>query len=79
MKAPIGAILLCAGLALAGCGTSPGDRAISGGAIGAAGGAAIGAIGGSPGTGALVGGAAGAAVGGLSSPDDVDLGRPAWR
>jgi hypothetical protein len=64
---------------LAACGTSPGERAVSGGAIGAGAGAVAGALGGSPLTGAVLGGAAGAAAGGLSSPDTIDLGRPAWR
>lgn len=49
---------------LAGCGYSPGSRALSGGAIGAGGGAIIGAATGiGPGTGALVGGAVGAGTG----------------
>jgi osmotically inducible lipoprotein OsmB len=72
--------LLGFGLAVAACGYSPGDRAASGGLLGAGGGAAIGAItGGSPLTGALIGGAAGAVAGGVSSPNTVNLGRPAWR
>ena len=48
-------------LGLAGCGYSPGQRALSGGAIGAGGGAIVGAATGiGPGTGALIGGGAGA-------------------
>lgn len=67
-------------LTLAACGRSTGDRAISGGLLGAGAGAAVGAItGGSVGTGALVGGALGAAGGAVTSPRDVNLGRPAWR
>lgn len=69
-------------LGLAGCGYSQGDRALSGGALGAAGGAAIGAIaGGGSGAlaGGLIGGAAGAATGALTSPRDVNLGRPSWK
>jgi hypothetical protein len=67
-------------LALAGCGYSQGDRALSGGALGAAGGAGIAAITeGDPLTGALLGGLGGAAIGALTSPRDVNLGRPAWR
>lgn len=66
-------------LALAGCGNSAGDRALSGGALGAAGGAAAGAaVGGSPATGALLGGAAGAAIGGLTDRSDIDLGDAIW-
>ncbi len=64
---------------LAACGHSTGDRALSGGAIGAGVGAVGGAVvGGSPVTGALIGGAVGAAAGGLTSDKDVNLGKPAW-
>ena len=55
-------------IALVGCANmSPtGQRALSGGAIGAAGGAVLGAVaGGNPAVGAAVGGAAGAATGAL--------------
>lgn len=76
-------IALAATLALVGlaaCGTSPGERALTGGAIGAAGGAAIsGVTGGSVLGGAVIGGAAGAAAGALTSPRDVNLGTPVWR
>jgi osmotically inducible lipoprotein OsmB len=73
-------VLLGCGLTLVACGYSPGDRAVSGGLIGAGGGAAIGAVtGGSPLTGALIGGAVGAVAGGVSSPNSVNLGRPVWR
>jgi hypothetical protein len=62
-------------LGLTACGSSTGDRALTGGAIGAAGGAAVGAVtGGSAVTGAVVGGAAGAATGALTDEDDIDLG-----
>ena len=64
---------------LAACGYSTGDRAVSGGLLGAGAGAAIGSLSGSAGTGALIGGAAGAAGGALTSPNTVNLGRPAWR
>lgn len=67
-------------LGLAACGNTPGDRALSGGALGAAGGTAVGGLtGGSMLGGAVIGGAAGAAAGALTSPRDVNLGRPAWR
>src|SRR5258705_474421 len=74
-RAPLAAALAGAG-ALVGCGYDPGERAVTGGALGAAGGAAIGALTGAPLTGALIGGAAGAAGGALTSPYDVNLGRP---
>ena len=74
------ASVLCAALLLGACGTSKSDRAISGGAIGAGAGAAAGGLtGGSVLGGALIGGAGGAAAGALTDPDDVNLGRPAWR
>lgn len=67
-------------LALAACGTTPTDRALSGAAIGAGTGAAAGALtGGSVVAGTLIGGAAGAAAGGLTDSRDFDLGRPLWR
>jgi hypothetical protein len=72
------ALALAAG-ALAACGTTTSDRALSGGGIGAGAGAVGGALFGAPLTGAALGGAAGAAAGGLTSPSDVDLGRPVWR
>lgn len=73
-------ILLAGVLALSACGYSQGDRALSGGALGAAGGAAIGGLtGGSVLGGAVLGGAGGAAAGALTSPRDVNLGRPVWR
>ena len=56
-------------LALAGCGYSPGTRAVTGGALGAGAGAGIGALtGGHAATGALIGGGAGALGGALTAP-----------
>jgi hypothetical protein len=76
-------VRLCAfafvALVLAGCGTTPGERAISGGAIGAGAGAVGGALVGNPLAGAAIGGAGGAAAGALTSPNQVDLGRPVWK
>ncbi|MCC7426063.1 MAG: hypothetical protein IT557_04085 [Alphaproteobacteria bacterium] len=67
-------------LGLAACGNSTGDRAISGGAIGAGAGMAIGAVTGvGLLNGALIGGGVGAATGVLTSSKSVNLGRPAWR
>jgi len=82
MKRNVGRTLLAIGLVgvLAGCGRTPGDRAVSGGLIGAGTGAAIGAVtGGSPLGGALIGGAAGAIGGAVTSPNAINLGRPVWR
>ncbi len=66
---------LASSLILAGCGTSPGERALSGGLLGAGAGAAIGAAVGNPAAGAAIGGVAGAAVGAVSDPCDVNLDR----
>lgn len=81
MKKLFNTIVAVAALtSLAACGESVGDRAISGGAIGAGAGAVGGAVlGGSPATGAIVGGAVGAAAGGLTKKKDVNLGKPIWR
>jgi osmotically inducible lipoprotein OsmB len=72
-------ILVIAALALAGCGTSTGDRGLSGAAIGAGAGAVGAAILGGPvAAAALVGGAAGAVTGMATKPSAVDLGKPVW-
>jgi osmotically inducible lipoprotein OsmB len=73
-------LLTAATMILGACGYSTGDRAISGGLLGAGAGAGVGAVtGGGVGTGALIGGGVGAAGGALTSGRDVNLGRPAWR
>ena len=64
--------------ALAGCGTTPGDRGLSGGLLGAGSGAAIGALAGNAGEGALIGGLGGLAIGALTSPEVLNLGDPPW-
>ena len=80
MNNTLATTLVLSSLALAGCGRSTGDRAISGGLIGAGAGAAVsGLAGGGLGTGALIGGALGAVGGAATSRRDVDLGRPVWR
>lgn len=62
----------------AACGTTPGDRAVSGGLLGAGTGAAIGSLSGNAGAGAVIGGVAGAATGALTDPCALNLGeRPA--
>jgi hypothetical protein len=57
---------MASALALSACGTDPGDRAVSGGLIGAGAGAAIGAI-------------SGAAIGAATDPCTLNLGDPWWR
>lgn len=64
---------------LAACGDNSTDRAATGAGIGAVTGAVLGSTIGHGGAGALVGGAAGAAVGGMTTSDDVNLGKPVWR
>ena len=78
MSRKVTVALVCL-LCLSACGHSTGDCALSGAGIGAAGGALAGALVGAPLTGAVIGGAAGAATGALTSPSQVDLGRPIWR
>lgn len=70
---------LLAAFALSGCGTDPGDRAVSGAAIGAGAGAIIGAATGTAATGAVIGALGGAAIGAATNPCDLDLGDPYWR
>lgn len=61
--------LLVIGLSLAGCGNSPGTRAVTGGLLGAGAGAAVaGATHGNVGTGALIGGGVGAVGGAVTAP-----------
>lgn len=68
--------LLIVALVLAGCGVTPGCRALSTGALGAGTGAAIAAIAGGPiGLGAAIGGATGAIGGAATSPRAAYLGR----
>lgn len=79
MRPTVALIAAASLLTLAACGQTQGERALSGGAIGAGAGAATGAIvGGSVLGGALLGGAAGAAAGALTDADDIDLGDPVW-
>jgi hypothetical protein len=70
---------LAAGLLLSSCGTDPGERAVTGGLLGAGAGAAIGSVTGSAGAGAVIGGVAGAAIGAATNPCDLNLGDPFWR
>jgi osmotically inducible lipoprotein OsmB len=73
-------VLMPLAVSLAGCGYDRGDRALSGGLLGAGAGAAIaGVTGGRPLVGAAIGGGAGALGGALTSGNDVNLGRPIWR
>lgn len=67
-------VALTSMLAVAACGYTQEERALSGAGIGAGVGAVAGAVtGGSAVTGAVVGGAVGAATGALTDKDDIDL------
>lgn len=69
------AILSLAVLALTACGNTKGERALSGGGIGAGAGAIGAAVtGGNPWAGAAIGGAAGAVTGAVTKKKDIDLG-----
>jgi osmotically inducible lipoprotein OsmB len=72
-------LLIVAALALSGCGTTTEERALSGGAIGAAGGAVIGALTGSWALGTVLGAATGVAAGALTTPEQIDVGKPIWK
>jgi osmotically inducible lipoprotein OsmB len=65
--------LLLGAILLSGCGTTMGDRGLSGAGIGAG----IGVLGGPPGV--VVGGLVGAGVGMVTSPRTIELGQPVWR
>jgi len=73
-------ILLILAATLSACGTSVGDRGLSGAAIGAGAGAVGAAILGGPVAAvALIGAAAGGLTGVATSPSAVDLGKPIWQ
>jgi osmotically inducible lipoprotein OsmB len=60
-------------LALAACGTMPGERAVSGAAIGAG----VGLLGG--GVGVVVGAILGGGAGYVIDPENLNLGEPVWK
>jgi hypothetical protein len=67
-------------LGLAGCGSTVGDRGLSGAGLGAAAGTAVGAVTGlTLWQGALIGAGVGAAAGALTDQRDIDLGKPLWK
>ncbi len=72
-------VVLAGALAVSGCGTTTGDRGLSGAGLGAASGAVIGALVGGPVlAAAAIGAGAGALAGVATRPSQVDLGRPVW-
>ena len=73
-------VLATAGVALAGCGQSQFDRVTTGAGTGAGTGAVIGLIGGpiGVGLGAAIGAGVGALAGGVTTPEQINLGKPIW-
>jgi hypothetical protein len=71
---------IAASAMLAGCGTTPRERTTGGAATGAATGAVVGLAGGPVGVlaGAAIGAGAGATTGAVTSPRDLNLGKPPW-
>ncbi|HUB10682.1 MAG TPA: hypothetical protein VMB34_01890 [Acetobacteraceae bacterium] len=68
-KIIVGALVSGMLVGLAACGDTPGERAVSGGLLGAGAGAGVSALtGGRPATGALIGGGVGAVGGALTAP-----------
>lgn len=78
MRSRLGFAVVGLGFLVAACGSTPGDRALSGAGIGAASGAVLGAFFGAPGLGAAAGAAAGGMAGAVTTPSQVDLGKPVW-
>ncbi len=79
MHRSIAALVFGLGLFVSACGSSTGDRTLSGAGIGAAAGTIVGAVTGlSLLEGALIGAAAGGLTGALTTEDAVNLGDPIW-
>lgn len=79
MKRQIILLSICTVL-LQGCGTTSGDRAVSGAGIGAGAGAIIGAVTGlSVLEAAAIGAATGAVTGAVTDESQINLGKPAWK
>ena len=79
MHRSITALVFSLGLLVSACGSSTGDRTLSGAGIGAGIGTVVGAVTGlSLLEGALIGAAAGGLTGALTTEDAVNLGDPIW-
>jgi hypothetical protein len=78
MVSRLGLAVVGLGFLVGACGSTPADRAVTGAGIGAAGGAVIGAFVGAPLAGAAIGAAAGGVAGAVTTPSQVDLGKPVW-
>ncbi|PIZ31359.1 MAG: hypothetical protein COY40_02255 [Alphaproteobacteria bacterium CG_4_10_14_0_8_um_filter_53_9] len=73
-------LVALAAIGVSACGSTPGDRALSGAGLGAAAGT-VGTVvtGGNPLTGALIGAGVGAAAGAVTNEDQVNFGKPIWK
>ena len=72
--------LLAGAVSLAGCGTTPTERGVSGAGIGASAGAIIGAVTGlSVLEGAVLGAVGGGLTGAITKPSQINMGDPAWK
>ncbi len=79
MHRSIAVLVVALGFFVTACGSSTGDRTLSGAGIGAAAGTIVGAVTGlSLLEGALIGAAAGGLTGALTSEDAINLGDPIW-
>ncbi len=75
-----GCILFALGFGLSACGSTQGDRAVSGAGIGAASGAIVGAVTGlTVAQGAVIGALGGALLGVISDEEKLNLGEPIWK
>jgi hypothetical protein len=75
------ALSVAAAALLGGCGASQFDRVSTGAGTGAGTGAAIGLLGGpiGVGLGAAIGAGVGAFTGGVTTQEQIDLGKPVWK
>jgi osmotically inducible lipoprotein OsmB len=73
--------IIVATFTLTACGSTPGERGLTGAGLGAATGAVVGVASGglSVLAGALIGAASGGAIGAFTTRDQIDLGDPPWR
>lgn len=72
--------LVAVALLIGACGSTPGERGVTGAGLGAGAGAAIGAVTGLGVVyGALIGAGVGGATGALTNPETVNLGKPIWK
>ena len=72
--------LLAVAFFVGACGSTPGERGVTGAGIGAGAGAVVGAVTGlTVLQGALIGAGVGGVTGAVTSPDTINLGKPIWK